>query len=1214
MSDNAEGISRIDINQLNYVLYDVPGMVLPENDSKIDVSSPDSQTTSSSFMGTSTAVAPSELEHKDSDQDMDISFNVFNAEAMEAYDGSASAKNDSAETPIAYSWGRGDLGSLFRPDESSIDGIKQILLFGNRRIIQISSNCYHSAAVTSTGELYVCGSNDEGQVDPSAVDSDNKLVRTIFRPKLFEGIGQHRVCQVACGLYHTVCVTATGHAISFGGNEAGQLGHSSEKISRVLPRTVQFNWRGGKKSILQKVFCGDLSSLFLTTSGEVYSCGVGECTGHSSNKNLAVAEKIDAFLGLNIVALAAGSSHALAVTSAGELYAWGTNTNGQLGLDNDADHVQIPARVNFPTMEKVVGVAAGYSHSVAWTDTGSIYGVGLNKNGQLGISLPRVPIFTDITLDGNICIAAECGTSHTIAIVKSRNDEGASSVMVYGWGSNTFGQVNKESTMSIYRSPYDLTPMLNQEIPPHEALYVAAGGDQSFVIGVLRSHTGAMVASDTGANAKASPLSVYSASSEMLMRRQFSTQASRAVVPIAAAELTRLINRADELHQKSSTGIDPDSRELSAILSTAGELFSSASLLAGSFIDSRSRHLYLDIDGIESFYKALLQLGTTAVVRLIGAIQQTLLELDTATATFPESAVRVLIILWQSPMNSNPLLSADVFKKILSVWSKLPERHRVVMMKGLLDYPYHLLASRILKPVQEHLNHYVESLPIEAANNGNTSYDQLIRIACECLDWLYHATISESSSSSSPSRNILSKDLFYNSAISSLSNNILVTDFVAWRQETAASSKAGQQVNKPSKKRFFISNYPFILNVRAKQRLLLAIVAHEQQQTQQLSLQSVIQSGARIFIPYYIIHVQRENLLQQALIQVASADRMELKKPLKVIFDSEEGVDEGGVTKEFFQLLIQQLLSIEYGMFSSSYDGRSLWINQNCTWCDEEYRLVGILLGLAVYNGVLLDIHFPGVWYQKLLKHKPSLDDLASIDPSLHKGLVQLLQYEPASDVEAVFCRSFEVSWEEFGSTRTEALITNGSNIAVTGENRHLYVDKMVDWILDRSISSQFQQLYDGFTRVIDPSCLLLLRAEELEQLMVGTPHLDFHELETSTEYISANVGGDQTTGSGSVSWGPGHPTIKAFWEVVHDLEFENKQKLLLFITGSKKAPLGGLKNLGLKIQRMCPDSDALPTSHTCFNILMLPEYASKAKLEDRLLKAIHECEGFGLK
>ena len=220
-------------------------------------------------------------------------------------------------------------------------------------------------------------------------------------------------------------------------------------------------------------------------------------------------------------------------------------------------------------------------------------------------------------------------------------------------------------------------------------------------------------------------------------------------------------------------------------------------------------------------------------------------------------------------------------------------------------------------------------------------------------------------------------------------------------------------------------------------------------------------------------------------------------------------------------------------------------------------------------------------------------------------GLKQLLEFEPSNQIEEIFCRSFDIHWEEFGCQKIHELIENGSNISVTGDNRQLYVDKLTDWLLNQSIQSQFDRLYAGFIKVMHPSSLLLFQSIELELLMCGTPNLDFKELEIATQYIS---------GDPNLSWDSNHQVIRWFWDIVHSLAFEEKQKLLLFVTGSRKAPLGGLKNLGFKIQRMCPDSDILPSAHTCFNLLMLPEYGSYEKLKNRLLIAINECEGFGLK
>lgn len=208
-------------------------------------------------------------------------------------------------------------------------------------------------------------------------------------------------------------------------------------------------------------------------------------------------------------------------------------------------------------------------------------------------------------------------------------------------------------------------------------------------------------------------------------------------------------------------------------------------------------------------------------------------------------------------------------------------------------------------------------------------------------------------------------------------------------------------------------------------------------------------------------------------------------------------------------------------------------------------------------------------------------------------------------DVEDIFCRTFTYEYENsYGTKENVELIENGNNVYVTGENRELYVQKLTQYLLHDSVEQQFAQLKSGFFKVVGSSILLeCMRPDELELLMVGSQQLDFQALETRCEYI------------GEANWNKDHPTVKYFWEVVHNtLDFEEKQKLLEFVTGSSRAPIGGLGNLGLKIQRAGPDSDNLPTSHTCFNTLLLPEYSTKEKMQNRLTLALSECKGFGLK
>ena len=102
-------------------------------------------------------------------------------------------------------------------------------------------------------------------------------------------------------------------------------------------------------------------------------------------------------------------------------------------------------------------------------------------------------------------------------------------------------------------------------------------------------------------------------------------------------------------------------------------------------------------------------------------------------------------------------------------------------------------------------------------------------------------------------------------------------------------------------------------------------------------------------------------------------------------------------------------------MFSYIEESRCVWLNSSSLESEKEFELVGILLGLAIYNGIILDVHFPLVIYKKLQGEKLGLQDLMNIQPSLAKSLQELLEFE--DDVEDTFCYTFQVmfvKWDDF--------------------------------------------------------------------------------------------------------------------------------------------------------------------------------------------------------
>ena len=403
-----------------------------------------------------------------------------------------------------------------------------------------------------------------------------------------------------------------------------------------------------------------------------------------------------------------------------------------------------------------------------------------------------------------------------------------------------------------------------------------------------------------------------------------------------------------------------------------------------------------------------------------------------------------------------------------------------------------------------------------------------------------------------------------------------------------------------SKTSFMI--YPFVLSTMKK---TLSMYFHSRIRMYSEGRISMIHNhfSGQPINPYLKLKVRRDHLIEDALIElelIAVNNPKDLKKQLVVEFVGEQGVDEGGVSKEFFQLIVEQIFNPEYGMFVHHEDSEMFWLNSMSFENDAQFSLIGIVLGLDIYNNIILAVNFPMVIYRKLMGMKGCFADLYDWNPNLHQSLSKMLQ-DDESDFEEVYMQNFEISYKDvFDNVITHELKENGSTLMVTQDNKREFVNLYADFLLNENIEKQFRAFRKGFQMVMAESPLnMLFRPEEVELLVCGSKHFDVTQLQKATEYEHGYTADSQI--------------IKDFWEIVYEMPIELQRKLLEFSTGSDRVPVGGLSNLKLVIARHGPDSDRLPTSHTCYNILLLPEYDSKEKLKDRLLKAISFSKGFGM-
>jgi len=257
--------------------------------------------------------------------------------------------------------------------------------------------------------------------------------------------------------------------------------------------------------------------------------------------------------------------------------------------------------------------------------------------------------------------------------------------------------------------------------------------------------------------------------------------------------------------------------------------------------------------------------------------------------------------------------------------------------------------------------------------------------------------------------------------------------------------------------------------------------------------------GRDFFSPYCSIEIKRDNLIETTLNAISNPN-LNFKKQLKVTFAGEQGVDAGGVTKEFFQLIIKQIFDPAYSMFNYNEETRTFWFNQDTFEPRIKFELIGFIIGLALYNTVILDIHFPRVVYKKLLGMEWTFDDLIEYSPAIAKSLEFILNYEKEDLKDLLEC-TFTIDVESYGKQEQVDLIPGGSSVYVTQKNKHEYVHKYMEWMFDKSVEPLFTAFKKGFYKLYSGEFTTNCDPEELQLMICGSPVLDFHELEKITQY-----------------------------------------------------------------------------------------------------------------
>ena len=944
---------------------------------------------------------------------------------------------------------------------------------------------------------------------------------------------------VEVGGTHMFVIDDQGNVYGWGLNDRFQLGSEDMNEKPKLLKSIPSNNK------VVSISCGFNHTLFLLSNGSVWSSGSNSFgqLGYETetNNKQCVMTRINTISGIPFRQVVAGYFHSLVLTYSGVVFAWGKNSHGQLGT-GDQFNKTFPTRVNPLKHQKVRFIAAGKNHTAALTLEGGVFTFGSNEYGQLGhgknsgdVSVNPRKIFE---LMGTTVTQIDCGKNHTLAFV-------GESCQLYTFGNNNKSQLGyNDTTPEKNYNPFLVVgPWSSKSSQPNlnmKVHTVIAGGNSTVINIVLNKAL-------------------------KLDQRMLST-----------SEISKFTDSfIKELCEASES--DFKKPKMKSHIELLKEILSSQSCLNASFLAE-------DHDKTQGSYPGVNMMKARLTFSKLGLSKSKVVEQimkDVLTnQLFPS--------LTQSP--------PDI--EVLRLYLVLPECH-LFQKSGMQEIPLKF-AEKVLglkNNASKVLNKWFNSLePMFFSKLVDTykqivfvllkqpqAYDRLqfdLGISFNMLDKLYKVNFL--------SKPIIPYQKFYLKDVNRYIN--LKADYEQWIRKLSRTT---------------LCNFPFLLDSKVKTEIL-QIDAHHQKQMAYSQIQERnfgtlfgLNRGGYLESPRLEITVNRNDIVTKTLNQLSNHHTSSLKKPLMVKFEGEEGEDAGGVRKEFFLLILREILDPKYGMFQNYEESRLMWFSDYKIVEDQMYFLVGIVLGLAIYNDTIIDISFPLALYKKLLGENIDMYDLKELDPTLYKSFQQILNFdeeENGSTIEDVFSLTFSIDKEQFGEVVSIDLVESGSEKNVTKSNRTDYVNAYIDYMFNTSVQESFKAFKDGFLKVCGGEILNLFKPTELMEMVIGNQNYNWEDLEKNTEYKGVYY--------------RQHKVINMFWEVFHKFDVNNKKKFLLFLTGSDKVPITGLKII---IQSVKLGDTHLPVAHTCFNLLDLPEYSTINVMKMKLSTAINYNQEFHL-
>ncbi|XP_053109609.1 E3 ISG15--protein ligase HERC5-like [Hemicordylus capensis] len=918
----------------------------------------------------------------------------------------------------------------------------------------------------------------------------------------------------------------------------GKLSEHSMESRRDKSKPRLLKELGGRRII--QIACGDHHSMALSKGGELFTWGQnghGQLGVGRNMSSIQEPQQVRVLEGIPLAKIAAGAAHSMALSLSGTVCSWGKNAYGQLGLGDTIDR-DSPTYVTALEHKKTVFISCGGEHTVVLSKDGLVCTFGAGSCGQLGHNSTRNELFPRLVAElfGARVSQVACGRWHTLAYIPDLQE-------VYSFGSGAEGQLGKRGKCDrLIPLPLPLTKN-GRTFSQKEMVNIIAGENQSIV--------------------------------HCLKEKNAYACLNRTLATVEEEKVEKWVS-------------NPDSNCWQNIKQDIKLIFTSVGCVNGSFLDKRDEHFRtsqeaagIDMSAVFLFSEKIAS-KPTVFTEVINAIKKLLPSLPASVAS-PE-ALRVFLIVpiilrkmdvfFDSPLEQ----LADAILKLQqkdrqileSLWSNL----EIAFIKDLVNL-YRKLSSIKLSYAIRDLKKY--------SARCFKDYIQPLSV----LQSLYEVNcragykIQENNFYVPEVKKLL---ILHNETFLRIRGN----DFGAI-MEQLFEGEIAQFILKITSLLQELAEFPCIFEMENK------IEVYEICRTLlQVTKLDVLTTGRS-----RELHVRRQYLVHDAWSCIRSSTPDTFWYNLKVRFEGEPGIDAGGPSQEFFTILQRELCASETQIFTHFEESQLIWFSSQVPAQEDIYVLIGTLFGMALFNLKIVAFPFPLALFKKMANIQLTLEDLKELSPTEGRNL-QVVLDEQYDDIIENYCLDFTIMKEKEGSPVCIELKENGVNIPVSRWNRKEYVNAYVNYIFNKSVEKQFGDFMRGFLKGCPMEKWKMFLPAELRVILHGHTKYDWEQLEKNAQYHGYEKSDE---------------TIKNFWAVFYDLPEEKKKDFLAFLTGTDHIRAQGMERFTFTIvdpRKENPDQ-WYPIAETCFRGLLLPRYTTRDILKEMFLTALEHYEKFGL-